>query len=89
MDVTSDRNNADLEPAEDDMELDERDIELLNKLIKYIADSKVNQMLSFMLNEYKSELSQEVLDMVKDEILGQAEDTIRLMLQCACMGDED
>ena len=58
-------------------------------MIKYIIESKVSSMLAFMINEYKSELSQEVLDMIRDEIKGHSEETIRLMLQCACMSDEE
>ena len=79
--------NADLDPSQ--QELDDRDIELLNKLIKFIVESKVSSMLAFMMNSYKDDLSQEVLDMIKDEIKANSEDTIREMLQCACMGDEE
>ena len=79
--------NADLDPIQ--QELDDRDIELLNKLIKFIVESKVSSMLAFMMNSYKDDLSQEVLDMIKDEIKANSEDTIREMLQCACMGDEE
>lgn len=77
--------NADLEQQE----LDERDLELLNKLIRYIVDSKVNSMLAFMMNSYADDLSQEVLEMIREEIKANSEDTIRVMLQCACMGDDD
>jgi hypothetical protein len=70
--------NADLDPLQ--QELDDRDIELLNKLIKFIVESKVSSMLAFMMNSYKDDLSQEVLDMIKDEIKANSEDTIREML---------
>jgi hypothetical protein len=70
--------NADLDPIQ--QELDDRDIELLNKLIKFIVESKVSSMLAFMMNSYKDDLSQEVLDMIKDEIKANSEDTIREML---------
>jgi len=70
--------NADLDPLQ--QELDDRDIDLLNKLIKFIVESKVSSMLAFMMNSYKDDLSQEVLDMIKDEIKANSEDTIREML---------
>ncbi len=70
--------NADLDPLQ--QELDDRDIELLNKMIKFIVDSKVSSMLAFMMNSYKDDLSPEVLDMIKDEIKTNSEETIREML---------
>lgn len=79
--------NADLDPLQ--QEMDDRDIELLNKLIRYIVDSKVNSMLAFMMNSYKDDLSTEVLDMIKEEIKVNSVDTIRMLLQCACMGDDE
>jgi len=48
--------NADLvDPLQ--QEMDDRDIELLNKLIKFIVESKVSSMLAFMMNSYKDDLS--------------------------------
>jgi hypothetical protein len=37
-------------------------------------------MLAFMMNSYKDDLSPEVLDMIKDEIKTNSEETIREML---------
>ncbi len=49
-------------------------------MIKFIVDSKVSSMLAFMMNSYKDDLSPEVLDMIKDEIKTNSEETIREML---------
>lgn len=46
-------------------------------------------MLAFMMNSYKDDLSTEVLDMIREEIKVNSVDTIRMMLQCACMGDDE
>ena len=49
---------------------------LLNKIIRYIVGNKVNQMISFMLNQYQDGLSKEVLDMIREEIKGVLEGKI-------------
>lgn len=70
--------NGDLDEAFN--EVDDRDVALLSKIIRYVVDSKVSQMLDFMMNAYQDQLSQEALDMVNEEARLAAEETIRLLL---------
>ena len=60
---------------------------LLSKIIRYIVGNKVNQMISFMLNQYQEGLSKEVLDMIREEIKGVLEGKIQMLLQSAFMDD--
>jgi hypothetical protein len=78
--------NSDLDAEE--QELDDRDVELLNKIIRFIVQTKVDSMLSFMMNSYNEDLSQEALELIKEEILVNSEEIIRMLLQCACMADD-
>jgi hypothetical protein len=78
--------NSDLDAEE--QELDDRDVELLNKIIRFIVQTKVDSMLSFMMNSYNEDLSQEALELIKEEILVNSEEIVRMLLQCACMADD-
>jgi len=53
-----------------------REIELLNKIMRFIISNKVTSMISFMLNEYSEGLSKEALDMIREEIKGNLEGKI-------------
>ena len=68
--------------------MEQREVELLNKIMKFIVSNKVNGMISFMLNEYAEGLSKEVLDMIREEIKGTLEGKIQMLLQSAFMADE-
>lgn len=68
--------------------MEQREVELLNKIMKFIISNKVNGMISFMLNEYAEGLSKEVLDMIREEIKGTLEGKIQMLLQSAFMADE-
>ena len=46
----------------------QKEIILINKILKYIVGNKVNQMITFMLTQYQEGLSKEVLDMIREEI---------------------
>jgi len=78
--------NSDLDAEE--QELGDRDVELLNKIIRFIVQTKVDSMLSFMMNSYNEDLSQEALELIKEEILVNSEEIVRMLLQCACMADD-
>ena len=65
-----------------------REVELLNRIMKFIISNKVNGMISFMLNEYSDGLSKEVLDMIREEIKGALEGKIQMLLKSAFMADE-
>ena len=68
--------------------MEQREVELLNKIMRFIVSNKVAGMISFMLNEYAEGLSKEVLDMVREEIKGTLEGKIQMLLQSAFMADE-
>jgi len=57
-----------------------REVELLNKMMKFIISNKVTGMISFMLNEHSDGLSKEVLDMIREEIKGALEGKIQMLL---------
>lgn len=69
--------------------MEQREVELLNKLMKFIVSNKVNGTISFMLNEYSDGLSKDVLDMIREEIKGALEGKIQMLLQSAFMADAD
>lgn len=56
--------------------MEQREVELLNKIMRFIVSNKVNAMISFMLNSYQDGLSKEVLDMIREEIKGSLEGKI-------------
>ena len=56
--------------------MEQREVELLNKIMRFIVSNKVAGMISFMLNEYAEGLSKEVLDMIREEIKGTLEGKI-------------
>ena len=68
--------------------MEQREVELLNKIMRFIVSNKVAGMISFMLNEYAEGLSKEVLDMIREEIKGTLEGKIQMLLQSAFMADE-
>ena len=68
--------------------MEQREVELLNKIMKFIISNKVNSTISFMLNEYSEGLSKEMLDMIREEIKTALEGKIQMMLQSAFMADE-
>ena len=73
------------------MEVDQmeyREVELLNKIMKFIISNKVTGMISFMLNEHSDGLSKDMLDMIREEIKGSLEGKIQMLLQSAFMADE-
>ena len=73
------------------MEVDQmeyREVELLNKIMKFIISNKVTGMISFMLNEHSDGLSKDMLDMIREEIKGSLEGKIQMLLQSALMADE-
>ena len=45
-------------------------------------------MITFMLNEYAEGLSQDILEMIQDEIKGSLEGKIQMLLQSAFMADD-
>lgn len=69
--------------------MEQREVELLNKIMKFIISNKVNATISFMLNEYSEGLTKEVLDMIREEIKGSLEGKIQSLLQSAFMADEN
>ena len=79
--------NIDQYNQEDEMQ--QREAELLKKIMRFIIGNKVNSMISFMLNQYQDGLSKEVLDMIREEIKGVLEGKIQMLLQSAFMADQD
>lgn len=69
--------------------MQQREAELLKKIMRFIIGNKVNSMISFMLNQYQDGLSKEVLDMIREEIKGVLEGKIQMLLQSAFMADQD
>lgn len=67
--------------------MQQREAELLKKIMRFIIGNKVNSMISFMLNQYQDGLSKEVLDMIREEIKGVLEGKIQMLLQSAFMAD--
>jgi len=65
-----------------------KEVELLNRIMKFIISNKVTGMISFMLNEHSDGLSKEVLDMIREEIKGSLEGKIQMLLQSAIMAEE-
>jgi len=57
-------------------QMEYREVELLNKIMKYIISNKVTGMISFMLNEHSDGLSKDMLDMIREEIKGSLEGKI-------------
>lgn len=68
--------------------MEQREVELLNKIMKFIISNKVTGMISFMLNEHSDGLSKDMLDMIREEIKESLEGKIQMMLQSAFMADE-
>ena len=68
--------------------MEQREVELLAKIMKYIISNKVNGTISFMLNEYSEGLSKDVIDMIREEIKNSLEGKIQMLLQSAFMADE-
>ena len=64
-----------------------REVELLNKIIKFIISNKVTGTISFMLSEHSDGLSKGVLDIIREEIKSAVEGKIQMLLQSAFMGD--
>ena len=60
--------------------MQQREAELLNKIMRFIVGNKVNSMISFMLNQYQDGLEKEVLDMIREEIKGVLEGKIQMLL---------
>ena len=56
--------------------------------MQFIVQNKVNSMITFMLNEYAEGLSQDILEMIQDEIKGSLEGKIQMLLQSAFMADD-
>jgi len=69
--------------------MQQREAELLKKIMRFIVGNKVNSMIPFMLNQYQDGLSKEVLDMIREEIKGVLEGKIQMLLQSAFMADQD
>ena len=69
--------------------MQQREAELLKKIMRFIIGNKVNSKISFMLNQYQDGLSKEVLDMIREEIKGVLEGKIQMLLQSAFMADQD
>ena len=68
--------------------MEQREVELLNKIMSFIVSNKVNSMITFMLNEYSDGLSKDTLDMIREEIKDSLEGKIQSLLQSAFMADE-
>ena len=64
-----------------------KEVELLNRIMKFIISNKVTGMISFMLNEHSDGLSKEVLDMIREEIKSSLEGKIQMLLQSAIMAE--
>ena len=60
--------------------MEQKEVELLNKIMKFIVSNKVSGTISFMLNEYSDGLTKEVLDMIREEIKGTLEGKIQMLL---------
>ena len=71
----------------DDME--QSQMILINKILKFIVSNKVNQMITFMLNQYQEGLSKEVLDMIRETIKNDFERKIQSLLQSAFEVDQN
>lgn len=56
--------------------------------MQFIVSNKVNGMITFMLNEYADGLSQEVLEIIQEEIKSTLEGKIQMLLQSAFMADD-
>ena len=68
--------------------MEQQEVQLLDKMMSYVVNNKVNGMISFILNEYSEGLSKEVLDMIRDEIKVNFEVKIQKLLQSAFIADE-
>lgn len=68
-------------------QMEYREVELLNKIIKFIISNKVTGTISFMLSEHSDGLSKGVLDIIREEIKSAVEGKIQMLLQSAFMGD--
>ena len=64
-----------------------KEVELLNRIMKFIISNKVTGMISFTLNEHSDGLSKEVLDMIREEIKSSLEGKIQMLLQSAIMAE--
>ena len=60
--------------------MEQREVELLNKVMRYIISNKVNGTISFMLNEYSDGLTKETIDMIREEIKNSLEGKIQMLL---------
>ena len=68
--------------------MEQREVELLNKIMKFIISKGVTSMISYMLNEQSDGLSKDMHDMIREEIKGSLEGKIQMLLQSAFMADE-
>ena len=48
--------------------METREVDLLNKILRFIVSNKVNSTISYMLGEHSEGLSKELLDMIREEI---------------------
>ena len=80
-------NQNQLMESVDDME--QSQMILINKILKFIVSNKVNQMITFMLNQYQEGLSKEVLDMIRETIKNDFERKIQSLLQSAFEVDQN
>ena len=69
-------------------QMEYREVELLNRIMRFIISNKVTSMISFMLNEHSDGLSKDTLDMIREEIKDSLEGKIQMLLQSAFMADE-
>ena len=60
--------------------MEQKEVELLNKIMIYIVSNKVNSMITFMLNEYSDFLPKDTLDMIREEIKDSLEGKIQMLL---------
>ena len=68
--------------------METREVDLLNKILRFIVSNKVNSTISFMLGEFSEGLSKEMLDMIREEIKSALEGKIQMLLQSAFMADD-
>ena len=60
--------------------METREVDLLNKILRFIVSNKVNSTISFMLGEFSEGLSKEMLDMIREEIKSALEGKIQMLL---------